>query len=127
MSKVVVVGAGLAGLNAARLLRSSGVDVTVYEARDRVGGRVLNHRFPDGTIVEVGGQWVGPTQDQVLGLISELGLELFDTYDHGDYMVSIGGRAKRFTGDTFGLPPHVLVEVGVSQKRLESMAAKVPR
>jgi monoamine oxidase len=85
--QVVVVGAGLAGLSASRALSESGVDVTVLEARDRVGGRVLNHHFADGTVVEVGGQWVGPTQDHVLGLISELGLELFDTYDHGDYMV----------------------------------------
>jgi monoamine oxidase len=123
---IVVVGAGLAGLSAARALSEAEVAVTVVEARDRVGGRILNHQFPDGSIVEVGGQWVGPTQDQVLGLIAELGLELFDTYDTGDYMVSLGGRAKRFTGDTFGLPPHVLVEVGISQKRLEAMAAKVP-
>jgi monoamine oxidase len=126
VARVIVVGAGLAGLSAARHLHKAGVDVTVLEARDRVGGRVLNHRFNDGTVVEVGGQWVGPTQDHVLGLTSELGLELFDTYDHGDYLVSIGGRIKRFTGDTFGLPLHVLMEVGISQKRLESMAAKVP-
>jgi monoamine oxidase len=123
---VVVVGAGLAGLSAARLLSESGADVTVVEARERVGGRVLNHHFADGSVVEVGGQWVGPTQDHVLGLIAELGLELFDTYDDGEYMVSLGGRVKRFKGDTFGLPPHVLVEVGLSQKRLEAMAAKVP-
>jgi monoamine oxidase len=123
---VVVVGAGLAGLSAARMLAESGAEVTVLEARDRVGGRILNHRFSDGSVVEIGGQWVGPTQDHVLGLVAELGLELFDTYDHGDYLVSSGGRAKRFTGDTFGLPPHVLVEVGICQKRLEAMAAKVP-
>lgn len=123
---VVVVGAGLAGLAAARRLSQGDVDVRVVEARDRVGGRVLNHTFDDGTVVEVGGQWVGPTQDHVLRLIADLGLELFDTYDTGEYMVSLGGRVKRFKGDTFGLPPHVLVEVGVAQKRLESMAAKVP-
>ena len=59
--KVVVVGAGLAGLSAARRLVASGVEVEVLEARERVGGRTLNHVFADGTIVEVGGQWVGPT------------------------------------------------------------------
>jgi monoamine oxidase len=123
---IVVVGAGLAGLAAARRLSRGGVEVRVVEARDRVGGRVLNHTFEDGTVVEVGGQWVGPTQDHVLELIADLGLELFDTYDTGERMVSLGGRAKRFKGDTFGLAPHVLVEVAIAQKRLESMAAEVP-
>ena len=51
---------------------------------------------------------------------------MFDTYDTGEYMVSLGGRTKRFKGDTFGLAPHVLMEVGIAQKRLESMSAKVP-
>ena len=124
--KVVVVGAGLAGLSAARRLVASGVEVEVLEARERVGGRTLNHVFADGSIVEVGGQWVGPTQDHALALIDELGLSTFDTYDKGDYIVSLKGKIKKFTGDTFGLPPHVLVEVGISQKRLERMAAKVP-
>jgi monoamine oxidase len=124
--KVIVIGAGLAGLSAARHLIKKGVDVEVLEARDRVGGRTLNHVFGDGSIVEVGGQWVGPTQDHALALIEELGLETFDTYDTGDYIVSLKGKIKKFTGDTFGLPPHVLIEVGISQKRLEAMAAKVP-
>jgi monoamine oxidase len=124
--RVVVVGAGLAGLTAARELIKNDVAVTVLEARDRVGGRVLNHRFSDGAHVEVGGQWIGPTQDHALALAAELGCELFRTYDTGESVVSFDGRTKRFTGDTFGLPPHVLVEVGIAQKRLEAMAKKVP-
>ena len=80
---VVVVGAGLAGLTAARRLRQEGRSVVVLEARDRVGGRTLNHTFADGTIVELGGQWVGPTQDRVLALADELGLATFPTYDAG--------------------------------------------
>jgi monoamine oxidase len=124
--KVVVIGAGFAGLSAARHLSKRGIEVDVVEARDRVGGRTLNHVFEDGSIVEVGGQWVGPTQNHVLELIDELGLDTFDTFDTGDYVVSLKGKIKKFKGDTFGLPPHVLVEVGLTQKRLESMAAKVP-
>ncbi|MGV0800149.1 FAD-dependent oxidoreductase, partial [Mycolicibacterium elephantis] len=55
---VAVIGAGLAGLTAARELRRAGVDVVVLEARDRVGGRTLNHRLGDqfgDAVVEVGG------------------------------------------------------------------------
>ncbi len=124
--RVVVVGAGFSGLAAARALVAKNVDVTVLEARDRVGGRVVNHRFADGTVVELGGQWIGPTQDHILGLVAELGIDTFLTYDEGDYVVSIDGKVTKFRGDTFGLPPHVLAESGIAQKRLERMAATVP-
>ncbi|MDQ2621810.1 MAG: FAD-dependent oxidoreductase, partial [Actinomycetota bacterium] len=77
---VVVVGAGLAGLAAARKLRAGGATVLVLEARDRVGGRTLNEEIGDGEIVELGGQWVGPGQDRILELIGELGLETFPTW-----------------------------------------------
>ena len=62
---VVVVGAGLAGLTAAREIVAAGREVVVLEARDRVGGRVLNHPIGDGKVVEVGGQWIGPGQDRI--------------------------------------------------------------
>ena len=65
---VIVVGAGLAGLTAARRLVDAGLAVQVVEARDRVGGRTLNHDLGDGRIVDSGGQFVGPTQDRVLAL-----------------------------------------------------------
>ena len=80
---VVVVGAGLAGLAAARDLDRAGRTVTVVEARSRVGGRVVNHTFADGTVVEIGGQWVGPTQDRILALARDVGAETFPTYDTG--------------------------------------------
>ena len=65
---LVVVGAGLAGLSAARAAANAGASVVVVEARDRVGGRVLNEDIGGGNVVEVGGQWIGPTQDRLAAL-----------------------------------------------------------
>src|ERR1700745_4168968 len=65
---VAVVGAGLAGLSAARQLVRAGRDVVVLEARDRVGGRTLNHDLGNGVISEVGGEYVGPTQGRIQAL-----------------------------------------------------------
>lgn len=90
-SDVVVVGAGLAGLTAAQAIRAAGRSVTVLEARDRVAGRNLGHRPADGTPVEMGGRWIGPTQTEMLELIAELGLETFPTYDEGAAVAFRGG------------------------------------
>ena len=76
---VLVVGAGLAGLTAARRLEQDGHDVLVVEARDRVGGRTLSGPVPGAdpddpaAVLDLGAGWVGPTQDRVLALLGELG------------------------------------------------------
>ncbi|HMX71502.1 MAG TPA: flavin monoamine oxidase family protein [Solirubrobacterales bacterium] len=124
-TEVVVVGAGLAGLSAARELTRRGVEVAVVEARDRVGGRILNEPIGDGEIVELGGQWVGPGQDQVLALIQELGLETFPTWCEGRNVFERGGKARTYSGTIPRLNPVSLAEVGMALKRLEKMAAKV--
>src|ERR1700686_5616238 len=71
-----VVGAGFAGLSAARRLRDRGKSVTLIEARDRVGGRVWNRTAADDSVVSVGGTWLGKRQDRMFELCRELGLEV---------------------------------------------------
>jgi len=123
---VVVVGAGLAGLAAARRLTAQGIDCVVLEARDRVGGRTLNHPIGDEKVVEVGGQWVGPTQTRVLELMRELGLESFPTYSQGEHVIESEGELTRYTGTIPKLSKHVLADFGQAQWKLDRMAKKVP-
>jgi len=77
---VLVLGAGLAGLSAARDLALGGADVLVLEARDRVGGRVEQADLPDGRRVQLGGELTGAFQWSYLGLAEELGLTLEPSY-----------------------------------------------
>ena len=100
-NQVVVIGAGLAGLSAARQLVASGADVTVVEARDRVGGRTEGGVTADGTPVELGGQWVGPTQNRMYELIAELGLETFPTWNQGQTLIQLGGKTSRMASKLF--------------------------
>ena len=80
MTDVLVLGAGLAGLAAARDLAAGGADVVVLEARDRVGGRVEQLRIDDGRPIQLGGEVVGPFHTAYLGLVEELGLTLQPSY-----------------------------------------------
>jgi monoamine oxidase len=123
---VVVVGAGLAGLAAARELSARGVSVVVVEARDRVGGRVHNHDIGEGKIVEVGGQWIGPTQDRIAALAAEFGVETFPTYGPGDNVMEYAASLRRYSGAIARINPLVLVDVERAQRRLNRLARTVP-
>src|SRR6266404_2644752 len=76
----IVIGAGLSGLVAAYALKKAGWQVTVLEARDRIGGRVLSYSFPQSPnlVCELGGEWVGASHERVQGLCREFNIELQD-------------------------------------------------
>jgi monoamine oxidase len=76
--RVAVAGAGLAGLTAAYELQRAGVEVIVFEARDRVGGRVWSRRLDNGAVVEMGAEFLLPGNTAVRELAEQLGLGLWD-------------------------------------------------
>jgi monoamine oxidase len=118
---VVVVGAGFSGLAAARTIAKAGKSVIVLEARDRVGGKVLNKVLEDGDITEAGGTYIGPTQTRMAALAEEYGVPTYPTYDTGDAVTIIGG--KRVEGR---YPPPLLAEYLKLVGLLDAMSREVP-
>ena len=123
---VIVVGAGLAGLNAATAVRAAGLSVIVLEARHRVGGRNFDHRLGPGKVAELGGQWAGPGQTEVLGLARELGVHTFQTYSQGKSVYYSGGRVQTYSGSIPPADPASLVELEAAILEFNRMAASVP-
>ncbi len=123
---VIVIGAGLAGLTAARALERSGHSVVVLEGRDRVGGRVRNVQLADGSPLEIGGQWAGPTQHRILALADELGVATYPTHVTGDNVIEYRGRLVRYRGTIPRLNAAALADVGQAQLRLDRLAKRVP-
>jgi monoamine oxidase len=127
---VIVVGAGLAGLTAARRVVQAGRSVIVLEARDRVGGRVLTESLGGRDYAELGGTFQGPTQNRILALAYEVGVGVYRTYNTGNNVFWANGRRLEYPNDTpLGTaPPDPVVagDIAAAVAQLDQMATEVP-
>ncbi|WP_431234129.1 flavin monoamine oxidase family protein [Mycolicibacterium psychrotolerans] len=123
---VVIVGAGLSGMIAARTVLAAGLTPVVLEADERVGGRILTEEVIPGLPVELGAQWIGDTHERMFRLAAELGVETYPQFDEGETSYDLVGSGvlresefhARFAGE--------LTELERVLRRLDELATEVP-
>jgi monoamine oxidase len=122
---VIIVGAGYAGLTATRLLKQAGKNVLLLEARDRVGGRIHTHYLDNQTYVDLGGQWIGATQDRIYALAKEMGVETFGTYNQGKNVIFINGKRKEYSGLIPKIDIPSLLNIDFVLKKLDKLSKEI--
>ncbi|WP_260755511.1 FAD-dependent oxidoreductase [Mycobacterium sp. SMC-8] len=120
--RVVVIGAGLAGLTAAVELAADGAEVLVLEARDRVGGRMHGVSVADGAVGDGGAAYLGVRHTELLRLIDRHGLKLASTAMAGESTFLIGDQRSTSPGR---VPPLNAIALGDLFDRLEDLVERV--
>lgn len=121
---VIVVGAGLSGLVAAREVARAGLSVRVLEARDRVGGRTYTKSI-GGAPVDLGAHWLGPQQKRIAALVAELGITTHRQFTDGKVVTLLDGKRRLSRGALPPLPPHHLVDLALGLRGLEKLRRKL--
>ncbi len=101
------------------------MDVCVLEARDRVGGRVWNREMPDGTVVSVGGTWLGEGQERLFSLSRELGVAPYPQFHDGELVLRFEDRNHRYNGLIPPIGPFGVASIGAALFRLNRLTKRV--
>ena len=125
--EVVIIGGGISGLCAAKLLSlEHRIGVVVLEARNRVGGRTNTLEDPKFKYTDVGGAYVGPTQDRLLHIAKELGIQTYKLYGGGNLVELLGGKRRVFSGGVSTWNPIAILDYYSMIRTLEKMGEEIP-
>ncbi|MCX8019568.1 MAG: FAD-dependent oxidoreductase [Chitinophagaceae bacterium] len=126
MYDCIIAGAGYAGLTAALELRKHNKNILILEATERVGGRVLTEWKDNDYYLDLGGQWIGPTQTEMYRLCNSLNIRIFPTYAKGRNSLIINGKLTRYKSLIPPLSIKSLFYLYRGIKRLNKLAGTIP-
>ncbi|MDQ2838439.1 MAG: FAD-dependent oxidoreductase [Actinomycetota bacterium] len=122
-----MVGAGFAGISAARELKRAGKTVALLEARSRLGGRSLSQSIGDGKVVELGCEFHGQDDSVSAQTARSVGIASHKVYDQGLKLIDNGGKLARWKGAIPKVSPLALADFGQAALRIERMRREVPQ
>ncbi len=123
---VIIVGAGLSGMIAARKVLEAGLTPLILEADERVGGRILTQEAIPGVPVELGAQWIGDTHQRMFRLAAELGVQTYPQYDEGETSYDLAGSGVLRENEFHARFAAELKELELVLRHLDLLAADVP-
>ncbi len=122
----IIVGGGFSGLAAARIFQKAGRKFILLEARERLGGRTYTKKISPDKYVDLGGQWIGPTQDRMYELAREYQLSWYETYNEGKNILDLNKKLREYTGLIPKMDVASLLNVDYLLRKLEGMARRIP-
>ncbi|XP_060944266.1 amine oxidase [flavin-containing] [Limanda limanda] len=125
---VIVVGGGISGLSAAKLLKSQGLNPVVLEARNRVGGRTFTVQNKETKWVDLGGAYIGPTQNRILRLAKEYNVQTYKVNEQERLVHYVRGKSYPFRGSYPPMwNPIVLMDYNNLFRTMDEMGQEIPR
>lgn len=121
----IIIGAGYAGLSAAKHLKDAGRNVLLLEARNRVGGRVITQTYDDGLYLDMGGSFLGRDQPRMYQFVKEFGVETFNLHTSGRVVFHYRGRHASYKGLIPPLSILALLDAQYFIKRFQKLADTV--
>ncbi|KAM9487174.1 amine oxidase [flavin-containing] [Clarias gariepinus] len=125
---VIVIGGGISGLSAAKLLMKNGLNPVVLEARDRVGGRTYTVQNKHAKWVDLGGAYIGPTQNRILRLAKEYGVQTYKVNEEESLVHYVNGKSYPFKGPFPPMwNPFALMDYNNLWRTMDNMGMEIPR
>lgn len=123
---IVIIGAGYAGIAAAKKLKETNKDFVLLEARDRIGGRTLTEIIECGASIDLGAAWIGPTQHHIWNWVKETNSATYDTFDSGKNILSWKNKISTYKGVIPKINPISLIDLGLAINKINKLSKQIP-